>query len=53
MICKKCKKEIEKYCEFPGGICLQCHEIEFNKKELNEMGLNEMTEMFKNGIIIN
>jgi len=50
MKCKQCKKEIEKYCDYPGELCLTCYEKEYEKKDHSNEGA-EIVEAFRGGII--
>ena len=46
--CSTCKKEIDKIDMFPKGLCIDCHEIEFNKQDHNnEKEFNNMVNTFK------
>jgi len=46
--CSKCGNEIEKYCEFPGQLCIDCFRVEADKIPLNELSKPDFTKALNN-----
>lgn len=48
MNCEKCKKPIEKYCDFPGQLCINCHGQKFNNDQvLQKTTAEDLANQFK------
>lgn len=46
--CTKCNTIEKQINEFPGGICIRCHEIKFNSQPA--MTAQDLASMFTNAI---
>jgi hypothetical protein len=46
--CTQCEASISPLAEFPGGICVDCYSIEFDKMPIPTA--NELADMFRNSV---